>query len=124
MERTPTNTSRPVAFLYERIAVTDATSLDFDSDPTGKRLGDLTFNQLERPAGAGNLGSAHSWHKQILHSGRSRKTQALETLLVRGLLLYWVQVNVPQKTQRRPKQNRPQLRQPRLRTMAPDSVSR
>jgi hypothetical protein len=52
----------PVPFLHERIAVTDAAGLDFDPDLTGPGLGNFAFNDFKRPAGAGDLGSAHLGH--------------------------------------------------------------
>jgi hypothetical protein len=57
--------SRPVTFLDERVAVTDATGLDFYSDLAGTGLGNFAFNDFKRPAGAGDLGSAHFRHKKL-----------------------------------------------------------
>ncbi len=37
----------PVAFLDQRIAVADATGLDFDPHPAGARLGNFTFNDFK-----------------------------------------------------------------------------
>jgi len=39
--------ARPVAFLHQRIAVADATGLDFDPHPAGARLGNFTFNDFK-----------------------------------------------------------------------------
>jgi hypothetical protein len=55
-----------VAFLHNRIAVTDAAGLNFDPHPAGIRQGDFAFNNLKRPAGAGDLCNTHLWHKSPL----------------------------------------------------------
>src|SRR6266567_592385 len=58
--------ARPVAFLDQRVAVADATSLDFDSHPAGARLGDFTFNDFKRPVWSGDLRGTHLYHIQVL----------------------------------------------------------
>jgi hypothetical protein len=52
--------SGPVAFLYERIAVADATSLYLDPHLTGSRLLDFSLDNFEWTTRAGNLCNAHS----------------------------------------------------------------
>src|SRR6185436_15617570 len=54
----------PVAFLDERIAMANATSLDLDPHPTGGGLGNFAFNNFERPIRAGDLGDTHLCHNQ------------------------------------------------------------
>lgn len=49
----------PVAFLDERIAVTDSASMDFDADISRTGLGDITFYKFKWASGPGNLDCAH-----------------------------------------------------------------
>src|SRR5208282_315376 len=63
--------ARPVSVLDQRIAVANATSLDFDSNPTGGRLGNFAFDNFKRSARMGDLRSSHLWHKQVLVSQKS-----------------------------------------------------
>jgi hypothetical protein len=57
--------SRPVAFLYQRIAVANAAGLNFDSHLAGSWLGNFTFYNFKRSTGPDNLGNTHFWHNQI-----------------------------------------------------------
>ena len=71
--------ARPVAFLHQRIAVADAAGLDFDPHLAGGGLWNFTFNDFKRSAGAGDLGSAHFWHKSMgsVFMRRRRKSDTL-----------------------------------------------
>src|SRR5713101_5776564 len=56
----------PMAFLDQRIAVADATGLDFHPHPAGARLGNFTFNDFKWPAGTADLRGTHLYHIQGL----------------------------------------------------------
>jgi len=45
-----------------RIAVADATRLNFDSNGSGRRIGNVSLDDLERATGTGNLCNAHLCH--------------------------------------------------------------
>jgi hypothetical protein len=53
---------RPIAFLYEHIAVADATGFDFNADLLAGGLGDWAFYELEIAAGFGYLDYFHTGH--------------------------------------------------------------
>src|SRR5713101_1950647 len=61
----------PVAFLDQRIAVADATGLDFDSHPAGARLGNFTFDDFKWPAGTADLRGTHLLHNKVLDGQKS-----------------------------------------------------
>jgi hypothetical protein len=73
--------SRPVTFLGQRIAVTNAAGLDFDPHLTGTRLGNFAFNDFKRSAGAGDLGSAHLGHKILGLNPRTEDANESDTIL-------------------------------------------
>src|SRR4029077_325764 len=50
---------RKHSFLDNRVAVTDATSLDFDSDRPRRRLRDFPFREFQRPLPASDLNDTH-----------------------------------------------------------------
>jgi hypothetical protein len=53
---------RPGSFLNERIAVANATSLDFDAHPSRAWIGDGPLDDFQRGVRAGDLGHAHGRH--------------------------------------------------------------
>src|SRR6266446_6595989 len=77
--------ARPVAFLDQRVAVADATSLDFDSHPAGSGLGNFTFNDFKSPAGTADLSGTHLLHNQVLVGQKSlRLNLAQSGMLANG----------------------------------------
>ena len=58
--------ARPMAFLDQRITVTDATGLDFDPHQAGIRPGNFSFNDFKRSLREGDLRGTHLWHKGTL----------------------------------------------------------
>src|SRR5262249_20531743 len=53
----------PFALLGKEVAVTDATGLDLDPHGPRSRGGDRALDELDRPAGAGDLGHRHRGHE-------------------------------------------------------------
>jgi len=58
--------SGPMTFLYERIAVADATGFDFNSDLGAAGLGNVSFYDFEITTGFTDLDSFHCWHSSFL----------------------------------------------------------
>lgn len=56
--------ARPVAFLHQRIAVADATSLNFDAHPAGDGLGNFTLDNFKRFVRSGDLRGTYPRHNQ------------------------------------------------------------
>jgi len=62
----------PMAFLYERVAVTDTAGLDFDPDLLAGGFGNVSFDEFEITAGLADLDSFHFRHSVFLtNSGLS-----------------------------------------------------
>jgi hypothetical protein len=56
----------PIAFLYERVAVADATGFDFDPDMVAGGVGNVSFDEFEITAGLADLDSFHFRHNFFL----------------------------------------------------------
>jgi hypothetical protein len=54
--------SRPMAFLDERVAMTDPAGLDLDTHLIRGRLGYGSLHNLEWCPGASHMDSGHLWH--------------------------------------------------------------
>jgi hypothetical protein len=58
--------ARPIAFLYERVAVADAAGFDFDPDLVAGWVGNASFDEFEITAGLADLDSFHFRHNLFL----------------------------------------------------------
>jgi hypothetical protein len=57
---------RPMAFLYERVAVADAAGFDFDPKLAAAGVRNVSFNEFQITAGFADLDSLHSRHSFFL----------------------------------------------------------
>jgi hypothetical protein len=59
---------RPMTFLHQRIAVTNATSFDFHPNPAGFGLGNFAFYNFQRSSRSCDLRNTHHIHSAPIES--------------------------------------------------------
>src|SRR5438093_9323278 len=68
--------TRPESFFDQRIAVTNSARIDLDPHPPRLRLGNISFNQFERPAGTRDLNNTHCFSHEFSFACSHKKTRA------------------------------------------------